>query len=303
MNRFASVALLLGLWLVWGYNWIVTKEGMAYASPFALAVGRTVFAIVTLFGAMLLLRKPLAPTPWRPTLLIGLTQTAGFTAFTNLALLLGGAGKVSVLCYTMPFWTLLFAHLFLGERVRGWQWLAVLLALSGLMAILEPWRLAAGGVSNWLAIGGGVSWAASAILVKRLRMSTPGIDSLSLTFWQLLWGGIPLLVLYGLFPGRALEPGWPLFFILLFAGSLAGGLGWLVWTVLLNRLSAGAASLNILAIPAIAVLAAWLQLDEAPNPSEMAGMGLIALALALLAWLAVSGDRRLRQRAHAKKKS
>ena len=50
----------------------------------------------------------------------------------------GGAGKTSVLTYTMPFWLLLLAWAFLGERLRGVQWLAVALALAGLVLVLEP---------------------------------------------------------------------------------------------------------------------------------------------------------------------
>ena len=71
-----------------------------------------------------------------------------------------------------------------------------------------------------------------------------------------------------------------------FAGILAAGLGWLIWLVLLSRLSAGTAALNVLIIPAVAVLAAWLQLGERPSPFELTGMVLIALALLRLAWLA-----------------
>ena len=93
-----SAVMLLALWFFWGTNWVVTKLGLAYASAFQLGLFRTVFAIVTL-GVILQLRgKGFRPTPWRPTFWLGLTQTAGFVVFTNLALVAGGAGKVSVLC-------------------------------------------------------------------------------------------------------------------------------------------------------------------------------------------------------------
>lgn len=298
-GRLANLLLLLALWGVWGYNWVVTKEGLNYAGPFALAVGRSVLAVATLGLVLLLSGRSLRPPPWRPTLLIALTQTAGFTALTNLALLFGGAGKVSVLCYTMPFWTLLFAWVFLGERVRGWQWLGVGLALAGLVLILEPWNLTSGSISNWLALAGGICWAASAILIKRMRRQGP-VDPLGLTFWQMVWGTLPLTALWWMMPGPPVVWGWPLLLVLLFAGCLAGGLGWLVWTLLLSRLSAGTASLNILAIPGVAVLAAWLQLGEVPDMFESMGMLLIALALAVLAFLTIKGERRLKGLAQAR---
>lgn len=222
--------------------------------------------------------------PWRATLWLGLTQTTGFTGLTHLALVAGGAGKVSVLAYTMPFWTLPLAWLWLGERVRGGQWLAIGLALLGLLAILEPWRAShTAGLPEVLALAGGVSWAASAIIAKQLRASHQ-VDVLALTFWQMLYGLPPLLALAWLWPGAPTawaEPG--LWLTLGFAGVFAGGIGWLMWLMLLGRLSAGAAGLNVLIIPAIAVLAAWLQLGEQPSSAECIGMALIALALTLLA--------------------
>ena len=47
-----------------------------------------------------------------------------------MALAGGGAGRTSVLVFTMPFWTMLMAWPVLHERVRGTQWLAVAFALS-----------------------------------------------------------------------------------------------------------------------------------------------------------------------------
>ena len=41
-------ALLVFLWGIWGYNWLVTKAGMAYASPFGLAAIRAMVAAATL---------------------------------------------------------------------------------------------------------------------------------------------------------------------------------------------------------------------------------------------------------------
>ena len=281
-----SAVMLLALWFFWGTNWVVTKLGLAYASAFQLGLLRTVFAIVTL-GVILQLRgKGFRPTPWRPTFWLGLTQTAGFVVFTNLALVAGGAGKVSVLCYTMPFWTLLLARIFLHERLVRSQWLGVAMAFVGLLAILEPWHLHGSWLSDVLAMTGGLVWASSAIIAKRLRAQHQ-VDTLALTFWQMVWGTLPLLVLLPVFPGGEPVWGWPLLGVLLFSGVLAGGLGWLMWMLLLSRLSAGMAGLSILAIPAVAVGMAWLILGELPSPSEAAGMLLIGSALVMISWQAL----------------
>ena len=58
-----------------------------------------------------------------------------------VALISGGAGKVAILSYTMPFWVVIFAALFLGERLRKLHYLAV--GVAGLRAAVGDPALAA----------------------------------------------------------------------------------------------------------------------------------------------------------------
>jgi drug/metabolite transporter (DMT)-like permease len=215
-------------------------------------------------------------------LLLGLLQTAGFTSLSQWALVSGGAGKTAVLAYTMPFWLLLLAWPLLGERLRGGQWIAVALAAAGLVLILEPWRLESSLTSDVLAVLSGLSWAAGAIVAKRLRADVP-VDLLSLTAWQLLFGTIALVIVALAVPAPPLVLGTPLVLAVAYTAVIGTGFAWLLWMYVLDKLPAGVAGLGSLAIPAIGVLAAWLQLGETPRTSELLGMLSIALALALLA--------------------
>jgi len=281
--RWQSAGLLLGLWLIWAYSWTASKLGLPYIGALQLAFWRTALGVITLAAVLVARGRGFWPTPFWPTFWLGMTQTAGFGALTTLALLAGGAGKVSVLAYTMPFWTLLLARLFLNERLHGLQWGAVLLALCGLILILEPWSLHSNPLSDLLALSGGVSWALSAVIAKRLR-ARHRVNTLDLTFWQMLWGLIPLALLAWWVPAPATHWTWQLWAVLLYIGILASGLGWLVWLLILARLSAGTAGMNVLAIPAVAVLLAWLQLGETPSRCEAFGMVMVGVALGLLAF-------------------
>ena len=190
-----ALALAL-LALIWGYNWVVMKIGLEYAQPFTFSALRTFLGALSLFALLLVLRRPLRPPPLGYTIVIGLLQTTGFVGLLMWALESGGAGKTSVLTYTMPFWLLLLAWAFLGERLHGVQWLAVALALAGLVLVLEPWHLQ-GGFSSALAVAGGFCWAASAVVVKRLQ-ARHEVDVLSLTTWQMLFGSLPLVLIAAL---------------------------------------------------------------------------------------------------------
>ena len=108
-SRWGPVVALVVLSLIWGYTWVLAKQGLAYAPPFAFAAERCVGGALALFLVLKLLgRRMRLVTPWE-TLAIGLAQVTGFMAFQTWALVEGGPGKTAVLIFTMPIWTLLMA--------------------------------------------------------------------------------------------------------------------------------------------------------------------------------------------------
>ena len=248
---------------------------------------RTFFASIMLFAIAVLMHKPLALSQPLKTLVLGLLQTTGYVAFSVAALVHGGAGKVAVLVFTMPFWVLVLAWPMLGERIQGWQWLAVLLAVLGMVGIIAPWDFHGNLLSSGLAVLSGVSWALAVILAKNMHHHEPQRDLLSLTAWQMLMGSIPLIIAALLFPSQPALWSGTLIVATAYNIVFVNGLGWLIWLYALQRLPAGVASMNSLLVPVIAVLVAWVQLGEVPAFNESLGMLTIAVALALLAWLGI----------------
>lgn len=284
----ASIALVV---LINGYSWVQMKVGVKYAAPFEFVALRTMLGTLSLFLVMFCLRKPIWPNEIPGTFLLGSLQTAGLLGFATWALVSGGAGKTAVLVYTMPFWVLFLAWPILGERIRGMQWIAIILGLGGLLLILGPLNLNSGLVSDGLAILAGLLWAMSSIVAKKLR-SKADLDLLSLTAWQMLFGTIPLVVIALLEHSTPIV--WSGSFIgaLVYTGILATAVVWVLWLYLLNKLSAGAASMGTLATPVIGVLAAWIQLGERPGFAEAMGMLLIGIALVLISLQSLQQQRR-----------
>ncbi len=287
-RRLAALALLL-LALIWGYNWVVMKIALQYSQPFTFAALRSFFGAAALFLLLVILRRPLRPKALGLTALLGVLQTTGFVGLLTWALQNGGAGKTSILTYTMPFWLLLMAWVVLGERLRSFQWVAVALALLGLILVLSPWRLR-GGFGDLLAVGGALCWAASAVVAKVLRKRHT-VDLLSLTAWQMLLGSLPLILVSALtWTG---PPVWSGSFIvtLIYNIVLGNALAWILWLYILNSLAAGTAGLGTLLTPVIGVAAAWIQLGERPGWSEGVGMAAIVGALLLVTVREIAGNR------------
>uniref|UniRef100_UPI003342294F DMT family transporter n=1 Tax=Castellaniella defragrans TaxID=75697 RepID=UPI003342294F len=288
-QRLALLALGI-MTLVWGYNWVVMKKVLAYVGPFDFSALRTLFGAVVLLLALKLLRRPMRIRAWGRVVLLGMLQTAAFALLIQLALLHGGAGKTSILVYTMPFWVIPLAWAMFGERVRGLQWLALALAAAGLLLILEPWNHHADVLSEVLALASGLCWALATLVAKWIRCDYP-MDVLPLTAWQMLFGALALCVAAWVVPERSIDPTPYFYWALIYNAVLATALAWLLWLFALQHVSAGIAGLSLLGVPVVGVLAGWLELGEIPGALELSGMVLIGVALAVISLRALVGRR------------
>jgi drug/metabolite transporter (DMT)-like permease len=272
-QAFAALTLLAA---VWGYSWVMVKVATRDASPIAVAALRNGLGAAALLVFLAATRRPLRPPPFGPTAVYGLLQTVGFTALQTIAVSLGGAGRIAILAYTMPFWLALLAWPLLGERIGGARWGALAIAAAGLWLVAGPTGTRSG-LASLLGVASGLLWAASTVWVVRTLIRR-GHDLLSVTLWQMVWGGAVLTTLALLFPG---DVRWTASL----AGSLAflaiasNALGWALWVFVLSRLPAATAGLGSLATPVVGVALAAAQLHEIPSRGELLGMVLVVAAL------------------------
>jgi len=277
-QRSALVALAF-LSVIWSFNWIVMKAVLAYVGPLTFSAMRYVFGTAVLFLVLRVRGEILAPTPWRSTLLIGLTQTTGFQLLVQFALVTGGAGKTALLAYTMPFWVIPIAWVVLGDRPGMRQWTCILIAALGLIGVLEPWRGVGSALSALLALGGGMCWATGTVLAKRVFTQHPDVSPLRLTAWQMLIGTAVIVVIASCMHERALEWSPTLIGALLYNGVLSSGIAWALWLFIVQRLPANVAGLASLITPLLGVGFAWVLLEERPDAAEAAGIALLVVAL------------------------
>ncbi|MGH8182474.1 MAG: DMT family transporter [Rhodanobacteraceae bacterium] len=280
-TRAAWVGLVI-LTIVWSLNWSVMKVATRYAGPFTFSAQRYVIGTVVLFALLLLQRKSLKPTPWLPTIAIGLAQTCAFQALAQWALMSGGAGKTALLAYTMPFWVVPLAWWWIHEKPGLKRWLCIAIAAAGFICVVEPWRPLGAPHSIALALLAGLAWAIATVLSKRLFQQHPEVTPLRLTAWQMLIGTLGLVILT--FAARERAVAWNDEYVaaLLYNGLLSSGVCWALWALVVQRLSANVAGLTSLAVPVAGVLFAWGLLDERPSQAEWTGIVLIGIALFVL---------------------
>lgn len=286
-----AILALIVMSLIWGYNWVLVKEAMRLVSPFDFSAIRTIGGGILLLGVLAWKGRPLRPRNVPMTLLVGFLCTTVSVGTATWALVEGGAGKMAILVYAMPFWLILMAWPLLGERPRGLQWPAVALALAGLVLLLEPWNYRGDWFPSTLAVASGLAWAASAVVTKRMdRLGE--VDVISLSAWQVLFGGLFLAAVALAVPSE------PIRWTPWMAGAmtynvvLTSAVAILMWFYVLKILPAGIAGLGSLATPVLGLFFAYALLGERFSFWEGWGGVLIVAALSLLVFQGLANSRR-----------
>ncbi len=128
------LSLMALLCLVWGSTWLTIKYGLRDVPPFTGAALR--FLIAGLCMAVLVRALASREGGGRPPFLVVVTQGL-FQFALNYALVYVGetvipSGLVSVLWSVFPLFVALASHFVLkSERLAGWQWFGLVLALLG----------------------------------------------------------------------------------------------------------------------------------------------------------------------------
>jgi drug/metabolite transporter (DMT)-like permease len=289
-RRAAYVALVL-LTFLWGSNWIAMKAALLHADPLTFNARRTLLAVVALFVALFARGGRIWPHSWTAVIVTGFFQTVVNFGATTMAVAGGGAGRVSVLVFTMPFWTLLLAWPLLHERVRAQQFAAIAFAFAGMVLVVAPWQWHGDLAPKLWAVLSGFGWASGTIAMKYYQRDRD-FDLLSFITWQMAIGVVPLMLLPLVF--NAPHVAWTATHVvlLIFTGVLATAGGFLIWMEVLRWLPAGTASLNMFAVPVIALVLSMLVFGERLTSGEWLGIALIGVGLVLLTVEARRGGRR-----------
>lgn len=271
--------LLLALVVIvaWGMNFVVIKVGLDGLPPMLLGALR--FALVA-FPAILLIRRP--RLPWRWLLAYGATISLGQFAFLFEAMHHGmPPGLASLVLQSQAFFTLFFAAIFLGERLRAASVMGLVVAAAGLALIGLESDAATPLFAVILTLCGAAMWAMGNIITRRFG----NIDLVALVIWGALIPPLPFLALSWWLEGPAvIEQSLRTISVnsllaLVYLSFVATMLGYSLWGRLLSRYPAGKVAPFSLLVPVVGISSsAWL-LDERMSPLQMCGGALVMVGL------------------------
>ncbi len=285
--RFTKLMPVMGLLTgatVWGLIWYPFRA-LEHAG-----VGGALAATLTYGGAFVLggiLFRPRLRLSW---LLAAIALSAGWAnvGFT-LAVIHGDVMRVVLLFYLAPVWTMLLAHLLLGERLSGAGFGLMLIALAGAAVML--WQPQMGlplprNAAEWLGLSAGAMFALSNVLIRKTARIPIELKVLAIFFGGIVAGAACMLVaepVTGVWV-RVLDHALLLsvLVLVLLSVNFAVAYG-------LTHVSANRAIVIYLFELVITAVSAWLLAGEALSIKDWCGGGMIVAAGLLSDRLAPAG--------------
>jgi O-acetylserine/cysteine efflux transporter len=277
------VLLALAVVAVWGTNFVVFKIALGVLPPLLLAVLRFGFVLLP---AALFIKRP--AVPWRRLAGYGLLIGAG--QFGLLYLAVDGQispGLASLVVQMQVFFTIGLGIALLGERVRGFQWLALALATAGVAVIGVHTDASTTPLGLALVLLAALAWAGG----NQVARSMGRVDMLGVVVWSSAFAVPPLLALTLVFEGpariaqalaQADGPVWAAVAWQALGNSL---FGYAVWGWLLARHPAATVVPMALLVPVFGMGASALWLGESLPAWKLLAAALVLAGLALnLLW-------------------
>lgn len=273
-----SLALLMLVNLAWGLNVVVSKIAVDDLSvpPLFYALARSIIVVLVLAPLL----RPV-PRDLPRVLAVGFAITGGSFALFYLGLLSASPAAAGVVTLSGAPLTVLFAIIFLGERVRWRRALGIALTFGGvLIAATGPDALkASGGLA--LIFASAVAGALGSVFAKRLEISSAPLQA-----WAAVASiGVLMPLSLGLESGQLdslVRSPWEVAACLAFAGLIVSVGAHTAFFWLLQRHDANQiVPLTLLAPLLTVALGAWLT-DDAVGPRLLVGAAVALTGAAII---------------------
>lgn len=250
-------------------------------------VGLMLIALATRPAALPLSRSELPLILALGVVGLALVQWSYFFAIHRVPI-----GVALVVQFVGPILVALWARFVYGEHVRARIWIALVLAITGLVLIVELWQTnRPNGAGLAAAALAAVTYAAYILLAERgvrhrdpISLSAWGFFFATL-FWSLVapWWNFPSgrvgsdVSLLGILASRHL-PVWGLMLWMIVLGTIVP---FALVVGALRRISATRVGITAMLEPVVAIAIAWAWLGESLNPVQISGAAVTLAGVAL----------------------
>lgn len=259
----------------WGYAFVAIKFLLKELKPLELTVLRFLVVLISicLFMIYEISRRRFPPrihgSDALKLLLLGFTGVVCYHMALNFGEMHAPASVASIIVFTSPIFTAIFASFMLKERLDAKKMLGIAVAIIGSAVILLAQESNGANLNSRAILGSlivfisPVSWAIYTIYGRKIGGSLKGINRLYFSLYTMLFGSLFLLLFFRASTVSALLGLSPFNLFNLFVLSvLSSFLGYIIWVQALEHLEATKLSAFLYLIPVYTLVFSYLLLGE-----------------------------------------
>lgn len=275
-----ALTIFVMLVLVWGLLWPAMKVATEEIPILTFRAAGSLMAVIAMLIITVAAGHSLRVPKGKMLLLAigGLFNVGAWLYLSAVGVTMIGAGRASLIAYTMPVWAFLLGIPLLGERATPWRLAGLGLAMAGLVILIGEDISAVDRTPMGVLVMVGAAWcfAFGTVWQKRTDYDMP---HLSVMTWQLGWGAAPIALL-AIPELPTLEPvSWKAIGATVYAGLIAQVFGVAAYLWLVKRLPVKTASLSVLLVPLVGLSSSAILLGERLGWTEVAAAALIFAAI------------------------
>lgn len=283
-----SVGLWLAIVSAFGFSFKAILIKLAYALPQQVSVDAVVLLTLRMLFALpfflWLLRssgnqgRKLNWKDFVVIIILGVVGYYGASLFDFLGLNYISAGLERVILFSFPLLTLFFDAIFSGRKIRGYEYLAILICYSGIsLAFIHD--MGATGVQEDIWVGGGFIFLSAlcyAFYLSGGRHLITRYGSSRFACLALIVSTAATLIHFGVsHPLNALLQPWKIYLLAFVMGTFSTVMPVLTLAAAVRRIGSSSAALISSLGPVLTIFFSWLILDEAVSLLQIAGTLLV----------------------------
>ena len=278
---------LLTIAVIWALNFSVVKASLSEIDIYSFNAIRFILAAGLIWGIMLFrgVNVHIPKSDWLPLLGIGLIGNVLYQWLFIVGIDLTLSANAAVMLGTIPIWIAIFSHLFTDEKMTRLKAIGVVLAFSGVAAIV-------GGGSNPISlvsdtfrgdliiVCAAVTWA---VFTIRSKQFLKRYTALQFSGIMTLIGAV---VLTGLAFFRAESTDWidvsiPAYGGMIYSGMLSIGLAYLIWNNGIVNVGPVKTSVYQNLVPVLGLFFGIILLNESLSPLQYIGAAIVVTGIVM----------------------
>ncbi len=283
-SRRVAIATLIGVMVIWGSTFVVTKAAIGEIPPLTLAFIRVAIGALVLVPFAIPRLRSMGSLPWRWLWTMGFIGVALYYVVFNISLTLTSAAQGALVQSSIPAVTACIAMVWLREPASRMRLVGIALSIAGVLVVFaEGTRNSASspapGLGNLLMFAAVVCWGVYTSLAKRVAQ----YDAIVVTTFVTTFGALLLLPLavFEIARDGLPRPGMDAWLGAAYLGAFASGAGYLLYNYSLKHMAASQVGVFTNLIPIVGVLTGVVALGEPLSWQAIVGGVIVMIGVAL----------------------